>query len=65
MIEIAPSGSILHAELGKTSPFESLNHAAITSIQKLGTLPPLPADTDGKPPSAPIRLKIPIRFQLL
>jgi len=57
MLEVAPSGEVLRSEIKKSSTFDSLDHAALSAIQGIGTLPPFPA-------SKPIQLRVPIQFQL-
>jgi protein TonB len=64
LIEVAPNGQITKAVLTKKTPFESLNQAALSAVQKLGVLPPLPARPDGTPATRSVSLHIPIHFQL-
>jgi protein TonB len=64
LIEVAPTGQITKAVITKKTPFESLNQAALSAVQKLGVLPPLPARPDGTPATRAVSLHIPIHFQL-
>lgn len=64
LIEVAPNGQITKEVITKKTPFESLNQAALSAVQKLGVLPPLPARPDGTPATRAVSLHIPIHFQL-
>ena len=57
LLEVAPNGKILHTEITRPTAFESLNQAALTAVQRIGGLPPLPV-------SDPIRFRITIQFKL-
>jgi TonB family protein len=64
LIEIAPDGKINRSQITKSTPYQSLNAAAIQAVEKLGILPPLPQASESKPVKSPIQLRIPIHFQL-
>ena len=65
LLEIAPNGKVIHFALSQLSSFESLNQAVLMAIQKMGDLPPLPLDLAGNLQKNPIKLRVPIRFQLI
>ncbi len=58
-LTIRPDGFIEDSHIEAPSAFASLNEAALEILKKLGTLPPLPAGT-----LRPIRVKVPIRYEL-
>ena len=63
-ITIAPDGRMVRSELIRSSSFQALDQSAIAVINKLGTLPALPLNAEGKAPLEPIVLKSPIQFKL-
>ncbi len=54
-IEVSPQGKVVHLEITKPAAFPALNQAAIEAVQKMGDLPPL---------KEPLKLRIPVQFQL-
>lgn len=61
---VSTEGMISKIELSKKTPFDSLNQAALSAVQKIGALPPLPVRADGTPMTGSMKLYVPIRFQL-
>jgi protein TonB len=58
-IQILPNGTIRHFHLSEPCPFESLNHAALDTISRVGRLPPLPENRD-----SPLTVRLPLNYEL-